>query len=215
MSSLPISLSSTNDTSSAPDMDTSQQRSTSLALNFPYEIIEAIVVNLKVPDLYRAAAHLPTPWREVVQSSLEIWQRLARYDYNDEIVNVKTHSLHEKSETASKQDGETIKGILRKGWLFARASWCRQGGLIFAPSANESEILILDAERSGLRRCWHGKSAYWSIVLYNLQGNVVCTEDLADVAGTVATQYFQHLRGDQMGQEVMERPKKRKKQRTE
>jgi hypothetical protein len=46
-------------------------------------MIEAILVYLTVPELSLAALQLPKLWRDVIESSKEIWKSIARYDYDD------------------------------------------------------------------------------------------------------------------------------------
>ena len=153
----------------------------SLALSLPYEMVEAILVYLTVPELLLAAPHLPKLWRDVIGTSRQIWKNIARYDYDDNH-NVAQNGSGKRPlsnlDGCYRGAGTSTRCFLLGGQLFIHQDSFGNDGFIFAPGREELPLKILDSKKRILRHRQGLRVAKWSIELYDLDGELVWHEDV-------------------------------------
>ena len=162
-------------------INTSPVDHVSLTLSLPYEMIEAILVHLSVPELLLAAPNIPKSWRDVIESSRQIWKSIARYDYDDEHIIVKKRFRkwpRPSSDRLYTDVGVTVRCFLLGGQLFIHHGPLGNDGFIFAPGREELPLKILDPHKSILRSREGVRLDQWSIELYDLDGTLICFQDL-------------------------------------
>lgn len=160
------------------------QEDVSLALSLPMEMVECILLHLLLPDLLRVAPHLPKWWQDVIECSGEIWRKIARYRYDDEVNILVSHAGRKKlsSPQAKKSTNvtlRTVKCFLKSGILFLNGD-PNGKGFIWAPGSDDLSLKILDPDLCSLRHQKKRHIRYWSIKLYDLNGERVCYERVRD-----------------------------------
>ena len=195
-----------SNTSTDQEDHVSPPNPSSLPSSLPFEMVEAILVHLSAPDLLFAAANVPEFWRDVIATSKEVWKILARHRYdndNDAENNAaKIHAILRDELSIFNQTRKTIKCFSLKGILFAHRDSFGNAGLIFAPGSDNAPLVILDVMTSSLRYQKKGRTGCWYLELYDVNGNLVCKQEVRDDTKSVLGRYFQAIVEDR---KIMER----------
>ena len=119
----------------------------SVASSFPFELVEAILRYVPVPDLMVAAANVPKFWREVIENSKKIWKRIARYSPQDDGSIDRKGRKRAASLAFSSGNPHlpwNFNYPLLNGILYVHRRTDGAEGFIFAPISEKQTLRVLD-----------------------------------------------------------------------
>ena len=150
----------------------------SVAASSPFELVEAILLQLTVPELLIAAANVPRYWRSMIETNPNIVQKLHRYPYLDGSLSIMTvvHST-------------TFSYPIRNGTLFLHRDRLGNEGIVFASRADKLTIKVLKTREKIPFQPLGVHSERFSYKIYNFDGKLMCTRVWSTDGRSVLWQY--------------------------
>lgn len=151
----------------------------SVAGSLPFELVETILLQLDVPEMLLAAAHLPNFWRSVIENSTYIGQKLRQYGYLDGTNSIMQALL-----------STTFKYSLPGGMLFVHCDILGNEGLVLASPTDRTGLKVLTPRGKVQRLPGTGRNGRASIKLFDFEGQLLCTKKFVSDGRFVLWQYF-------------------------